>query len=304
MIPDMMMDLSLSRFDKPLFRYIKDELKIPAGVVLSYIPFSKKNGLDWGECQTYFKYLSDQDIDFVTVHFTANIELFELAREGRHIPVTSRGGAICIYDQKINNRPSNLFLEHIDEIADWALSNSVAISLGSTFRPGNIFDAQDVSHIYETRNQLEICKYLQRRGVNVIVENIGHISIQKLEEHSHILKEFDAPIMPLGPIPTDFAPDQDHICNAVGAAFASYWGCADIINSITRCEHSRPSFSKFDIYEGVVTAKTVAHIIDVARGIELDKDLLAVNQRRATKSCMVDGSNCNRCHDVCPLKLI
>ena len=46
-IPDMMMDLSLIRMHKPLYLVVQEELKVETGTVLSYIPFSKRNGLQW-----------------------------------------------------------------------------------------------------------------------------------------------------------------------------------------------------------------------------------------------------------------
>ena len=44
-IPDMMMDLSLVKLDVPLYRIVQDTLNIHVGTVLSYIPFTKQDGL-------------------------------------------------------------------------------------------------------------------------------------------------------------------------------------------------------------------------------------------------------------------
>ena len=48
--------------------------------------------------------------------------------------------------------------------------------------------------------------------------------------------------MPLGPLATDDAIGMDHVNNAIGAAFAAYWGCAHVINAVTRQEHTGVQF--------------------------------------------------------------
>lgn len=305
-IPDMMMDLSLYRAEKPIYKHIQEILNIPVGTVLAYIPFSKGNGLEWSECQDYLIQLGKDKVNFITIHFTANTELLEIARRDREIPVTSRGGVMCLYDIEKNSRKQNLFLEHIDEITEIARQYNMTISLGSTFRPANIFDACDEVHTRETQEQLAICKYLQRKGVNVMVENVGHMSLDKMESHAKLLRQFNAPIMPLGPIPTDTAVGQDHISAALGSAFLCYHGCADIINCLTRYEHTGEEITADAIIESIKAMRVVAQTINVYRGFE---DAIGIERnmdqlRSEKRSCVVGDGQCNRCHHVCPLRLI
>ena len=302
-IPDIMMDLSLIRMQKPLYLIAQEKLNVETGTVLSYIPFRKENGLQWESCKDYLYELCENGISFITIHFTASRELFELAKKIRKIPSTSRGGAMCLYDC-INNDRDNIFLQHIDEIAEVSMQYGVAISLGSTFRPANIFDACDEVHIKATTSQLAVCHYLHRQGVNVIVENIGHIGLDKLEHHSDLLKQFDAAIMPLGPLPTDDAIGIDHVNNAIGAAFAAYWDCAHVINAVTRQEHTGAQISVDDTIEAICSARLAAHAVNVAKGMELDNDKIIVDQRIYKQSCLVSDSICTRCIDCCPLKIL
>ena len=304
-IPDMMMDLSLVKVNVPLYKYIISEMQIPAGTVFSYIPFSKKNGLVWDECKEYLLQLAHDGVSFVTVHFTANLKLLELAKS-RNVPTTSRGGGICLYDMKLNGRTVNLFIEHIDEIIDVALKYGMTISLGTTFRPGTIFDACDEVHIEETRQQLEVCRYLQSKGVNVIVENIGHITLDRIEQHAVLLREFKAPIMPLGPIPTDSAIGQDHISAAIGATMSAYWGVANIINCVTRNEHLIADITSEVMIESIKAMKVVTQAINIARGkseaLQIEKKIS--DKRRQHLSCMISEKTCKRCNDVCPLRIL
>ena len=57
-------------------------------------------------------------MSFITVHFTADVDLFRQAKTERKIPITSRGGGIVLYDTEQNQRKKNIFREHIEEIID------------------------------------------------------------------------------------------------------------------------------------------------------------------------------------------
>ena len=161
-LPDMMMDLSLIQLEKPLYQTIRDELSLPFGSVLAYHCFDKKNGLCWENTKSVLLRLCQEGISFITVHFTADADLFQHAIKERKIPITSRGGGIVLYDTKLNHRSENVFREHINEIVEIVLKYDVVVSLGSTFRPSTIFDACDATHIEETMRQLEVCRFLQK----------------------------------------------------------------------------------------------------------------------------------------------
>ena len=304
-LPDMMMDLSLIELEEPLYNYIKNNLGLPFGVVLSYHRFTKSKGYQWEDIRDAFLQLCYDGVSFVTIHFTADLDLFSRANQIRKIPVTSRGGGMVLYDSRINNRTQNIFRENIDEIANIALKHNVVISLGTTFRPGTILDACDSVHIEETLRQLSICRLLQSKGVKVMVENIGHITLDKIATHSKLLSKFNAPIMPLGPLPTDAAINEDHVANAIGATFAAYIGCAHIINCVTRYEHSKSAITQDAIIEAIRAAKVAAHIADLSRNINKAYlyDAFITNNRIKEHSCLTDSNNCTRCSTVCPLKL-
>lgn len=213
---------------------------------------------------------------------------------------------MCLYDIEKNSRKQNLFYDHIDEITEIARQYNMTISLGSTFRPSNIFDACDEVHTRETEEQLEICRYLQQKNINVMVENVGHMPLGKMESHAKLLRQFNAPIMPLGPIPTDTAVGQDHISAALGSAFLCYHGCADIINCLTRYEHTGEEITADAIIESIKAMRVVAQTINVYRGFE---DAIGIERnmdqlRSEKRSCVVGDGQCNRCHHVCPLRLI
>lgn len=300
--PDTIMDLSVGRYDRPFYRDIQERFNIPIGFVPSYllpadVPVKRRESIE------ILERLADDGLSFLTFHLTASMELWEVAKKTRKIPVTSRGGA-AVLRQMLMINGENTWMRCLSEIIDIAKQYGITISLGATFRPAGISDAGDDVHLMETEKQLELCRLLRAEGVQVLIENVGHISIDRLEKHCNLLRQFGAPIMPLGPTPTDDAVGVDHTAAAIGAAFMGYWGCAHIINCITRSEHKKSFFTIEETLEAIRTARLAAHIVDVTRGISLEIDSALYEERAESCSCILgQGNNCTRCSIYCPLKM-
>lgn len=301
LLPDCFMDLSIGEYPLPLYKDILQAFGCPVGTVPAY-SFPAGSQVAGDHALDILKRQADDGIAFFTLHLTASEKLFKRALETRKIPVTSRGGSIVLR-QMLDTGKENIWLTLLPKIIDLAKAYGIVISLGTTFRPAGIEEACDEVHLSETHEQLKMCRQLQAEGVQVMVENVGHIPLDKLEKHCELLLQFNAPIMPLGPLPTDCAEDEDHIASAIGASMMGYWNCAHIINCITRSEHTKSFFSIEETLEAIRTAKLAAHIIDVARGINVDQDK-AMFKKRATMENCLDGDNgqCDRCAHYCPLK--
>ncbi len=299
--PDTFMDLSIGVSEKPIYKEIQDRFDSPIGVVPSYL-FPPNAIITPNDAVSILKRLADDGLAFFTLHLTADLDLYNLARKTRKIPVTSRGGGI-ILRQQLSSGEGNVWKTCLAEIIKLAKEYRLVISLGTTFRPAGIIEACDEVHLLETYRQLDICRFLQSEGVQVMVENVGHIAIDRLEKHCGLLSQFNAPIMPLGPTPTDAAIGMDHVAAAIGAAFMSYWGCGSILNCITRSEHSSSSFSIEETLEAIDTARIVAHIIDVSRGVNIQEDVDIYKKRATSKNCLTGAQgDCSRCSSYCPLK--
>ena len=303
-LPDTFMDLSIGQYGKPFYKEIQTLFDCPIGYVPSYM-FSQKNKVKKETAVDIIKQLADDGISFFTLHLTASLELYKKAKDLRKIPVTSRGGAFVLQQLKANEG-MNIWKICLPEIIEIVKNYGIVISLGTTFRPAGIADACDEIHLLETEEQLLLCKMLQSEGLQVMVENVGHISIDKMENHCRLLRQFNAPIMPLGPIPTDTAIGQDHISAAIGAAFLCYHGCADIINCVTRYEHTGDEITADAIIESVKAMRVVAQTINVCRGFEdAIENEKRINRLRANnRSCVIGNGQCDRCQNVCPLKMI
>jgi phosphomethylpyrimidine synthase len=301
-LPDTFMDLSIGISERPIYKEIQQLFDCPVGIVPSYL-FPPKAIVSKQGAMDIIRRLADDGIAFFTLHLTASIELLKQAQESRKIPITSRGGWIVLQQQLLSGE-GNIWQSCLSEIIDLVKEYGIVISLGSTFRPAGISDACDEVHIKETEEQLKICRFLQAEGVQVMVENVGHISLDRLDRHCELLRQFDAPIMPLGPTPTDSAVGMDQVAAAVGASFMGYKGCAHIINCVTRSEHSASSFTIEETLEAIKVARLAAHIIDVSRGMSVEEDYQIYDKRAATKSCLAGAEGeCSRCALFCPLRM-
>lgn len=300
-VPDTFMDLSVGRLERPFYKDVQERFDCPIGFVPSYL-LPVNSSIKKSEAIDIIKKLGDDGISFITLHLTASAHLYEHAIKTRKIPTTSRGGT-AVLRQMQRGGDENIWMSILPQIIDLAKEYGIVISLGTTFRPAGVDEACDEVHLRETEDQLKLCRMLQAEGVQVMVENVGHISIDRLEKHCGLLRQFNAPIMPLGPLPTDCAENEDHIAAAVGATMMGYWNCAHIINCITRSEHTKSSFSIEETLEAIRTARLAAHIIDVARGINLEKETEMLEKRVKNQCCIVEeGRECRRCSMYCPLK--
>lgn len=302
--PDTMMDLSICKRSPSIAKHIIDTYKIPIGIVPIYTLSSSKE-ISNNQLLDCIEMNAEDGVSFMTMHFTADKDIFHLAQQQRLIPSTSRGGVATLAEMNISGKTNNVFIENIDRIISLAIKYDFAISLGATFRPAGIRDACDKAHLAETNKQHEVCAYIQSRGVDVIVENVGHINLKSISEHSCLLKNMNAPIMPLGPIPTDSAIGNDHIAAAIGAAFMGYLGCAHIINAISPSEHLNSKFTLQDLQQAIVAAKIAANTVNlccVTNEQKTNNDIY--NTRAKKRSCLTEpDANCDRCDILCPLKI-
>lgn len=316
--PDAIMDLSIVRLPKPLYSFIIEEFEGPVGTLPHYICYRDQKGIDPKMLLEEIAKQAESGVGWMTLHLTARRDLCEKAKTARMIPTASRGGGIIVSDMYINNRNESILSIYFDEILTILKKNRVTLSVGTIFRPATTVDALDEVHRQEIDIQGEYIKEAQNRGVQVMMEGIGHSTLTKIEEYVRIVKtKYNVPFVPLGPLPTDAAVGNDHIASAIGAAFMAYWGGADMINSVTREEHTGGIPSCESILEGLKAARIAAHCVNIARFPKLNAPDRRTSNRRATNyTCVVEeglftestkmrySMRCQRCGNKCPLRLV
>lgn len=297
--PDTMMDLSTQKVPIPLYQVIASELGCPVGTIPYYTCFTRERGIDKAELLETIEEQAAAGVSFMTLHLTADLGLEEQATR-RLIPVISRGGSLLLWDMKKNRRTENILLDCLDEIEEICKKYCVVINVGTTFRPSTLLDALDDVNLQELEQQKELCKHLMKSGISVQMEGIGHIPMLKIPDYvQYLRKEIYIPFMPLGPIVSDRTYGQDHITAAVGAAYMAALGGADIINAVTREEHTGGIPTTHSILEAIDTACTVAQIVNDTRFPNL------TFQQNKCHNCMGDPEQigCARCGPECPFLL-
>lgn len=317
--PDSMMDHTIVSLKKPLWKSMVETFDGAVGTLPHYLVFDENMGID--ECD-FFDNLLDMvkgGVSFMTLHPTADLEMYNRAViSNRLVPTTSRGGYVLLKDQAINKRKENIVAKNFDKILRIFREYNVAISIGTVFRPATIWEAMDSFHIEETKRQKKYIDLAKQSGVAVMMEGIGHIPFNMMKKYADMIREYEAPLMPLGPIPSDEIIGFDHISNALGSLTMAQTGVVGMINSVTREEHTGkvPSFES--ILEGLKTAKTVAHCFNISKFQTYKERTEVIGITRAnSESCVQRGGiflyesiddlekeRCSRCMRECPLKKI
>ena len=295
--PDIMMDLSTTKITTPLYQEISKIIGCPVGTIPYYTCFDSEHGIDENKLLEIIEEQAENGVSFMTLHQSANMELAQNAL-CRNVPIISRGGSLLLRDMRINNRAENVLIRNIDRILPILKKHRVAISIGTTYRPSTQYDALDSVHKKELKLQKEISKVLRENGLQILMEGIGHISFNRIPEFCAQLRENGyIPFMPLGPIVSDRTPGQDHITSSIGAAYLASLGGADIINAVTREEHTGGIPSKDSILEAIDAASTVVKIVN-------DSRFASFFCRKEAKTFNCTGSSfevgCARCGNECP----
>ena len=301
-IPDIMMDLSIIESSKPLYKVIEEEIGCPVGTIPYYTCFDERTGIDDRKLIDKIESLANDGISFMTLHFTGTQERFNNCKN-RRIPIISRGGSLILRDMLLNNRKENILWKLIDEIIPILKKYDIVVSIGTTFRPSSIFDALDKVQWEELEEQINIAKYLIEKGIRVIMEGVGHLHLEQIEQYTKQMRsKIYIPFMPLGPIATDRAIGVDNVSNAIGAAFMAYQGGADIINSVTKEEHTGGVPNIDSIEEAIKSAKVVVKAIEDIKYF----DILKEEKIGTYVNCMNKQSmrvGCARCSFECPFRL-
>lgn len=316
--PDTMMDHTIVPLEKPLWKTMVEDFDGAVGTLPHYLPYDEQSGISEDDFFDNLSDMANNGVSFVTLHPTADINLYRLAKEKkRRVPTTSRGGYVLLKDQVINHRTENIVAHNFVRIMELLKAHDMAVSIGSVFRPASIHEALDDIHREETIMQKRFIDIAKQMGVKVQMEGIGHISIDRLNEYADLIRGYGVPLMPLGPMVSDEIIGFDHITNAIGSIMIANTGVVGIINCVTREEHTGrvPSFDS--IIEGLKTSRVVAHSYNIGLFPQYKNATEIIGlERSKINSCVMSGGifsfkpeeeekrNCSRCRRECPLKPI
>ena len=263
-------------------------------------------------------------VDFMTVHCGITKETVSRLKESSRITdVVSRGGSF-LTAWILHNEEENPLYKNFDYLLEMAKKYEFALSLGDGFRPGCIDDASDRAQLSELMTLGHLVVRCREAGVQCMVEGPGHVPLDQIPMNMQIEKTLchGAPFYVLGPLVTDIAPGYDHIVGAIGGAVAAQHG-ADFLCYLTPAEHlSLPD--EEDVKEGLIASKIAAHVGDICRGKDRDRDTRMAVARKAldwntmfkvcidpekarryrSRGCTKEEDGCSMCGDVCAVKLV
>lgn len=317
--PDSIMDLSIVKTENPLWKTALQVFDGAVGTIPYYAVYDEKTGIDE---QAFFENVTEMaqgGVSFMTLHPTANLDLYKEALfSNRIVPTTSRGGYVLLKDAVMNGRKDNIIAENFDRILGICKQYGVALSIGTVFRPATVWEALDEFHRREIALQKTFIDRAKAYGVSVMMEGVGHLPLNLVDEYAELIRPLNAPLMPLGPIPSDEIIGFDHVSNAIGASALAQTGVVGMINSVTREEHTGKVPSMDSVLEGLKSARTAAHCYNIARYPAYKKGTEVIGITRAKHaSCVQQGGifaftdveksemeNCTRCRHECPLKKV
>ena len=307
--PDLIMDLSIMTTKWKPWQFLLDNFNGAVGILPHYEIFNEKFGINENELLDRIHLLFDKGISFITIHASPTIELFEIAKETRKLPVTSRGGGIVIRDMLINKRKENVYAKLFEQICKLAFEKGVIINLGTTFRSSNISEGMDIVSIEELKSQKKMIDRAHALGTQVVLEGPGHLILSKIDDYVDATKSWHVPLMPLGPIVSDNFPGLDHFTSAIGAAYMMTKSKGGIINAMTRIEHTGGVPQLNHIIEALDVARVAAHSATITYNPSSRLKDYKINKIRSeVRSCIASSTNlsktkegCSRCGSVCPL---
>ncbi|NJD53279.1 MAG: phosphomethylpyrimidine synthase ThiC [Candidatus Methanoperedens sp.] len=262
--------------------------------------------------------------NFMAIHTGINLFTVErLKKQGRFGGLCSRGGAFMTAWMLHNEKENPLYSE-FDYLLEIMKEHEVTLSMGNGMRAGAVHDSTDRAQIQELIMNSELSDQAHEAGVQTIVEGPGHIPLDEIETNVILMKRLsgEKPFYMLGPLVTDIAPGFDHIVAAIGASLSSAYG-ADFICYVTPAEHlALPNVD--DVRQGVITARIAAHIGDMVKNKDRQRDMdmgrarrdlqwekmyeLAINPEYAKSvrdsRSPDDEEACTMCGNYCALKIV
>jgi len=328
---DTVMDLSVGGNIDEVRRRILRAVKVPIGTVPIYQAGIEAAGrgsvVDMSSDDIFgaIRKHAEDGVDFVTVHCgVTKAAVDALRRSGRLMDIVSRGGSF-LAAWIIHNEKENPLYSEFDYLLDLAREFDLTLSLGDGMRPGCLADASDRAQFQELLTLGELVERAWAKDVQVMVEGPGHLPLDHVEANVKLEKTIckGAPFYVLGPIVTDIAPGYDHIVGAIGGALAA-WSGADFLCYVTGSEHvCLPTIE--DVKDGVIAAKIAAHVADVVKGIDVERDAamararkelnwekqfeLAIDPEKARelrrkRPPLLDPNVCAMCGKFCAIKMV
>lgn len=225
---------------------------------------NKPGNITWDIFRDTLIEQAEQGVDFMAIHAAIRRKHLRFI-DNRLTRLTSQSAIILTKWMKAH-KEENFLHTHFDEICEILKTYDITLLLGSGFRPGSIYDANDRAQFTELAEMRDLIGSAWDQSVQVMCEGPGHISLNKIEEsikeHRYHCK--DTPFFTLGITTTDIAGSNNHIASAIGGAYIAWQGAALISSCNINTYDILPT--EKEIKQDIVAQKIAAHVADLAKG--------------------------------------
>ena len=265
---DTLIDLSASPDCHQRREWIIRNCPVPVGTSPIYqalcLAENNPENLTWELFRDTLIKQAEQGVDFMTIH--AAIHLKHLSLLNNRLTNLISQSASTITQWMSIHKEENFLYTHFNEICEILKTYDVTISLGSGFRPGSIYDANDQAQFAELSEMDKLVEAAWDQSVQVMSEGPGHVPLNKIDANIKEQKYHckGIPFFTLGITTTDIAGSNDYIASAIGSAMIAWQG-ASLISGCDKKEYEDFP-SEEDVKQGIMAQKIAAHVADLAKG--------------------------------------
>ena len=205
-------------------------------------------------------------VDFVCLPCSINKNLLEeFFLENRLSDIVSPS-VKKVVDFILNTEQENPFYEYFDELLEILFKYDVTLFLEYSFKSGSVIDNFDNIQLQELAIISKLIKKAHKKGVQVVLEGIGHTSMDKIPNLIKTINQVlsGIPLYISSCFVCDAVINHDDMVNFVGASCCANLGIA-MINSTARFNYEF-QYSISQIKKAIVNAQIVAHCADFALG--------------------------------------
>ena len=269
---DCIFDITASSYIKEIRHNILSNSFIPVGtnpfLEVGYKAINNSDELDNITSQDMLDIVEQHcrdGVDFVSLNCTLTKSLAEqYVSQGRLSQITTRGAQV-LFDWIEKHQCENPYYERFDELLDILAKYDVVLHLACAFKSGSISDSFDLLQMSEYSTMGELTRKALAKGVQVMSDGIGHVSIDKIPSLVNLIKEINlqVPLFVSSAYACDCAIGYDNISSSIAGSIAASSG-ANLLNVTANVDFLMPSTTA-QLREGIISTKVAAHCGDVAK---------------------------------------
>lgn len=268
---DVLMDLSIGNLIDETRQAILSSTKLPLGVnpllqIAINAMESGKNKLIFSKdlVLSVIEKICADGVDFLILDCAATKKVYELLKnQKRRMGISTQSGLILAHYIE-STKSENPLYEYFSYILEIVKSYDMTLYLANTMKPACIEDSSDIVQYMEIITQGELVKKARQSGVQVMIENVGHLALRDIKTTMRTIKNLtdNAPLCTNAMI-SESTIGLDHINNAIASTIVGIHG-ANMFNCIPSYENALCTTSA-QARESIITAKISANCADLAK---------------------------------------